>query len=309
MKKPAISLRQRLDSVLPTPFVLRVILGSMFILSFASKGTDVTRFNRLTDNILASSPKNIMLSELSASMGLIILLVELVIGVLLLSGIGIRLSAILSIIILSVFTLITLNIAGTVSAGDCGCFGILLPRSTSVSVIENILFMIIGISLWIKAEKVTKPNFKLASMFILGGVLWMSAFYYFPPAWSALRVGSAWVDFSAVPSLPEEDSFLIWIMSPECLDCQEKTDFINQVADQNEKLFAITNANQGRIAEYYYDWSPHFDLHRITDKRMKLFGLNLGTLIRINNGVVTNIWTLNELELSEFSVHKGNRGH
>ena len=287
-----------------------MILGSMFLLSAAFKGTDVTRFSRLIADILDHSSIAILgsISDFTGVIAVFILLMEIVLGAMLICGIRIKLTAILSVLVLFGFTLITLNISKSLAAGDCGCFGILLPRSAKLSVIENVVFMIIAASLTNGTKNRIIPHPNLASVLIAIGVLWMGIFYLFPPSWSALRVGSSWKEITAKPALQTEDSFFIWLMSPECLDCQSKTDLISQMKDKNVKIIALTDVTQGRVMEYIYDWEPRFKLHRVTDKSMKSFGLKLGTLISVNSGRVAEIWDLDEIKINDVMIYK-DKGH
>lgn len=257
------------------------------------------RFDRLIENILQVSTSSIVsrVSAYSSEIGFSILLLELVIGAMLLTGVKIRLAAVIALFTLSIFTLITILIGDTVSGGDCGCFGILAPRSTTVSVIENIVFMILAAALISSPPRKEKRFPKSVVILIAAGLVWMGLFHFFPPSWSALRVGSVWGDTPAEPPLPQADSFLIWLMSPECLDCQAKTSFINQLASQSLTIMALTDATKGRVEEYIYDWEPHFNLHRIKADRMKRFGLRLGSLFSVRNGRVTEIWEQDDFNL------------
>jgi len=278
----------------------------MFLLSAASKGTDITRFSRLIEGILdQSSIASISnFSDFSGAIAVFILLTELVLGAMLLFGIRIKLAAIISLLTLSVFTIITLGVSKNISAGDCGCFGILLPRSAKLSVIENIIFMLIAASLMVGRNGINKPHTKLATLLVTIGVLWMGIFFLFPPTWSALKVGSNWREIDTKPPLQTEDSFYIWLMSPECLDCQNKTDLINHIADKNLSILALTDASQGRVSEYIYDWEPRFNLYRITDNKMKRFGLKLGTLISIDGGRVVRIWNFDEIDINDIVTYQ-----
>ena len=280
---------------------LRIILGSMFLLSAALKGTDVVRFDRLIESILklSSTPIVSNIADYSGGIAWIILLLEIVIGAMLLSAVRIRLAAIVSLFTLTIFTIITIKIGDSAGAGSCGCFGILLPRSTMMSVIENIVFMTISAALIFSPHRKEKSYPRSATALMLAGIVWMGLFYVFPPSWAALRIGSSWSEITAEPPLAQEDSFLIWFMSPECLDCQAKTSFINKLASQPTTVIALTETTSGRVAEYIYDWEPSFKLHRISSDLMKRYGLSLGTLIHVESDRVSGIWELDDFEMMD----------
>lgn len=126
--------------------VYAVIIGLFFIVSGIGKALDTARFTILIsqygfDSLMLLSP--------------VIVLFEILIGVLLILLINPKRYAMLSSILLIVFTIAFTYAHFTKGINDCGCFGTIQPSKTpfSLSILRNIILIGMSVYLWVKYPK------------------------------------------------------------------------------------------------------------------------------------------------------------
>ena len=274
--------------------ISRICLGLVFIAAFATKAVDIVGFGRRIEIVfgtfgVSGSEFWILFSVVIACL---ILLIELVTGGFLLAGYKTKLGAYVSIGLLTIFIV---RMFWEVSIGqdnDCGCFGAFIERSSVDALMENLVFLVLGLLSLRSTEKTGFKRKLITFVFIIGGISWAVFFHYNVPATAAVRTGSPWnIEISDV-SLHEKESKLVWLFDPECSDCQEQFEKIVHLTKEEglPELIGITSARPGRIQEFRWDFEIDFKIDRISKKIEKKIYLPSGSLILIQEGSVKRIW-------------------
>lgn len=137
-------------SIIPT--FLRWALGALFIFSGLVKCVDPVGTAIFVDKYLATYSVE-WLMPLSETFAIALSVFEFMLGVLLVAGVWRRLVALISTIVLLLFSVVTFLSATVLPIGDCGCFGEAIKLSPWATFLKNILFLILAIYLWRCSEK------------------------------------------------------------------------------------------------------------------------------------------------------------
>lgn len=131
---------------------LRWLLGALFVFSGAVKCVDPVGTSIYVEKYLATYGLDFMLST-SQVLGVVLAIVEFVLGVLLVVGILRRYASLTAFILLSIFTLITLLSATLFPIGDCGCFGSVVMLGPWQTLIKNLIFLPIAWYVWYSSRE------------------------------------------------------------------------------------------------------------------------------------------------------------
>jgi len=147
-------------------FVLRLLLGSVFIFSASSKLLSVGLFEiAIVDQGLAAT------REQAAYPARLLIAFELFLGAALLFPYYLkRVILPLAMVTLAAFILLQgYQMTFGDQTSDCGCFGELLPMSSAQSLVKNIVLL--GLSLWLfKITREEKRHFAVPSLLAVGSV-------------------------------------------------------------------------------------------------------------------------------------------
>lgn len=134
--------------------IARWIIGIVFIFSGFVKGIDPTGLQyKLTDYLEAWDLNGLLLFTCPASF--LLPLIEFLIGVGLLTGVLIKLSSKLALIMMIIFTPLTLYIALKNPVTDCGCFGDALVITNWQTFYKNAILILLSLFLFINRDKLS----------------------------------------------------------------------------------------------------------------------------------------------------------
>lgn len=131
---------------------LRWLLGVVFVFSAATKFIDPVGTSLFVDKYLATYS---LASLLPASEVIAVMLstVEFVLGVMLILGSTRRITSFLSLVMMVLFTIVTLLSATILPIGDCGCFGEVVSLTPWQTFLKNMVLLPMAFVVWRSAER------------------------------------------------------------------------------------------------------------------------------------------------------------
>ncbi len=277
--------------------ISQIAIALILLVAAGLKSTDIVGFSREIDVIVYGLVPGKMNppSSLSLWSAILVIAVEFVLAGLIITGSGLRIVTISTLVLIGGFTSLSIIAVLSGKLDSCGCFGALIERSPGISLIENLILLIlaiISVQVNIRQRSLSvKPFIFIISISIIYSIF----FYFFPPRWAVLRTGMEWSKPEAYPQLPSSEKFDIWVLDPNCSDCQTKVDLLNELSLLSPCLIGLTDATPGRIGEFEIDFEPLFPIHQTDSGTIDNFGLPYGSLISVNNGTVSGIWRINDL--------------
>lgn len=127
--------------------ILRWALGALFIFSGAVKCVDSIGTSIFVDKYLTTYSLE-ALAPLSVAIGLALSVMEFMLGTLLICGLWRRFISLVSVVVLVLFSVVTLLSATLLPIGDCGCFGEVLKLSPWATFLKNIILLAIALYVW-----------------------------------------------------------------------------------------------------------------------------------------------------------------
>jgi uncharacterized membrane protein YphA (DoxX/SURF4 family) len=154
----------------------RVVLGCLFIFSGFVKGVDpVGTQYRIEDYFIAFGTDWAI--PLALPLSVVLNATEFVLGVLLLLNVNMRITSWLVLIMMSFFTLVTLNDATNNPVPDCGCFGDALLISNWQTFYKNLVIDALLLMVFLTRKRIPGWfNYKV-EWILLGGII--AGFVYF----------------------------------------------------------------------------------------------------------------------------------
>jgi len=294
-----------------TANISRIVLAFVLLFAAGLKSTDVVGFSREIEAMLFGFG----LGEMNLPGAMYVLSAAVIIGMelllfsLLITGSTSRYTSISTLALISGFTAISLFAVFSGKLDSCGCFGALIERSPIASLIENLILLTLAIFATLQKTPERDHSLKPLIVLISAGIVFATIFYIFPPSWAVLRTGMTWSNPESKPPLPDSNNLNIWILDPDCHDCQSKVDLVNNLSSNGINLIGLTDATPGRVAEFQLDFEPQFAIHRTDAVTIKRFGVPYGSLISVIDGTVTEIRRLTDIRNDDPQPHQttGNR--
>ena len=272
------------------------LLGFIFLVAAASKGMDLVRFSREIELLLVyiGFPQSSPILNVSFYIAVGVVLLEFGCGLGLIIRFKTRIITILTIILLSIFLLINSFGLITGKLEFCGCFGLLFERNLIASLIEN--SFLLGLALYILTKKSSEnKNLRLFSILYVISIIWLVIFFVIPPGFTALREGRVWEYEISGFEFNKKDNLAIWFMDPSCEECLNKFPIINQFPQSGYSVIALTDASEGRVNEFRFDYEPKFPIFNIDTKDIMQMGVISGSLIHCRNGKIQKILQLRKI--------------
>lgn len=168
--------------------MIQIILGLLFVVSGFVKGVDPVGVSYKVTEYLQSFGLE-FLKEWSLGLAVLLCAAEIFIGLMLLSGTYRKVSSLLALLFLSVFTVITFYLVVTPSAEiqECGCFGDAFHLSNRDTFLKNILFTFLA-ALYIRRQWMTNnvPNSSHKRGIYIGLIAYMFVISLFIPFYSVI---------------------------------------------------------------------------------------------------------------------------
>lgn len=127
--------------------ILRWVVGATFLFSGLTKCVDPVGSAIYVEKYLATYSLETFL-PLSEGIAVTLAVVETLLGVLLVTGVLRHITSLISLLILSLFTVVTLLSATVLPIGECGCFGGILKLTPWQTFLKNIVLLVLCYLLW-----------------------------------------------------------------------------------------------------------------------------------------------------------------
>lgn len=127
--------------------LLRWVVGATFLFSGIAKCVDPVGSAIYVDKYLATYALDAFM-PLSQGIAIALMVVETLLGVWLIFGAFRRFTLLVSLVIISLFTVVTLLSATVLPIGECGCFGDIVELTPWQTFLKNILLLALCIALW-----------------------------------------------------------------------------------------------------------------------------------------------------------------
>lgn len=205
----------------------RIVLGGTFVFSGFVKAVDVWGTIFKIEQYFAvwhlGVPRSLVLA-----LTLVLCITEFVVGVSIISGIYRKKAPVITLLILSIFTLITAYIVLFSPVEDCGCFGDAVTLSNTATFIKNVILLVINIFL-------LKVNVRCAGIFsrmIQWAVAIVSMFYIIIVSMIGYMIQPV-MDFRTFPEgtdliAPENDDDIGFIYEKNGVERMFKADSLPQ---------------------------------------------------------------------------------
>jgi len=274
--------------------ICRYLLALVFLFAAGGKGFDLVRFGRQIEAIMWSFGLNetAALHYLAHCVAGLVVGLELGLGAALLMARRRRFAAFTAIGLLFFFSLITLKGALSGAAEECGCFGMLWRRPPVFSLVENILFSVLGI---FSLKDTSNPLRRLnRSLVAFGSIL---ALFIIVNRWAliipgaALQTGSKFVNTAGIILNNPNQSTALWFFDPECSYCLEQYDkhIITLAAQIPGRLRGLTKASPGRVDEFFIDYTPNFPITSADHRDWRRWGVPLGSIVIIKDKTIEEV--------------------
>lgn len=131
---------------------LRWLLGAVFIFSATTKFIDPVGTSLFVDNYLATYSLEALLPA-SVALGVALSVAEFTLGTMLVVAVARRVVALLSLLIVAIFTVVTLLSATILPIGECGCFGEVVSLTPWGTFVKNVVLLFVAFIVWRTAER------------------------------------------------------------------------------------------------------------------------------------------------------------
>ena len=254
--------------------ILRVILGTIFIISGMMKVLDARSFME-TLPLYSLPPWFIPLGALVPPL-------EAAIGVALIAGTALCVTALATLGLLTGFcVLLVVGIAGG-ELNDCGCFGPALEQSPQSALLRNIMLMLLAGVIWYYhrgSRTIWRPwqvGSLVAILLVLGTI---TGYTIHAPRLdsSSARAGEFFPDEGFGKLAPElTGRQLVYVFATDCPDCWNAAANVKALAaDTTYAVFGLTASDPHEIGWFANEFDINFKVYSYNPK---LFGAAFRTL-------------------------------
>lgn len=135
--------------------LLRWVVGATFLFSGMVKSVDPVGTSIYINKYLATYALDALM-PLSEIFAVALGVVEVCLGVLLICGVLRRFTAIVTLVVVALFTLVTLLSATLLPIGECGCFGDAVKLTPLQTLFKNIILLLLSVVVW-RSSRVWEP--------------------------------------------------------------------------------------------------------------------------------------------------------
>ena len=121
------------------------------------------------------------LSGVALAMTFALIFAEFLLGALLLFRVAEKITSTAVLLLVSMFTILTLVIALTNPVSDCGCFGDVVKMSNTQTFVKNVILLLFALIVWLanrRSENKTSAKSVAAVLLFTGLVVWAMVFSY-----------------------------------------------------------------------------------------------------------------------------------
>ena len=131
---------------------LRWLLGALFLFSGATKSIDPVGTSIFVEKYLSTYALEGLLPA-ALAIGVALAVVEFTVGAMLVGGVMQRRTSLLALVMVALFSVVTLLSATVLPIGDCGCFGEVVSLTPWGTFVKNVVLLPIAYVVWRGAER------------------------------------------------------------------------------------------------------------------------------------------------------------
>jgi hypothetical protein len=269
--------------------ILSSVIGAVFIFSAFSKLADIRHF---TDLVLQYEI-NIFIYAIP-----FMIIAEIFLGVEMFFNLNIKRNALISVFLLSFFTLIYAYGYAVKDIEDCGCFGSTLQMSAIFVFIRNIILIVLSILVYKKTEKEKEDKFKKTiALVVLGFGIFFTGNYFRLPANmnitelqepELLHKDITKTEFGEYYNFDADSTYMVFAFSyscPHCLNSIENAKRFNDLEKIDKQIFFSAGSQEAK-EKFFNNFEikdiPIFE-NRISSTTVKSFPT---TFIIKNNKII-----------------------
>ncbi|MCH5345613.1 MAG: hypothetical protein J1E63_00805 [Muribaculaceae bacterium] len=285
--------------------VIAIIIGIVFIISSFSKAISFNYFTSLVNNYCTFCTDIIAMT---------IIVTELTLGIMMLFGISLRLTSIVSFFLILLFTLIYTYGLSFIGIRDCGCFGKVhfLNSSPVLLYVRNSLFLL-GLYYVYKTEWNTPQLSKIQiSNYIATIIVIVTAIYLCGrtnnSALNSIDIINNKIAYkhhalNNYIKVSADSTYLIYVFSYDCPHCINSFGNLAQYNNQKyiNKVIGLCRDNIEAKEKFFDFFKPSFeikelpeeDFYNITDEYPIAFFVKNDSIIKIIKGEIPSAFFLN----------------
>lgn len=139
--------------------ILRWVVGATFLFSGLAKGVDPVGTSIYVEKYLATYSLEALM-PISEALAVALSVVEALLGVLLIMGTMRRITTIISLVVVAIFTVVTLLSATVLPIGECGCFGSIVMLTPWQTFFKNLVLLALCFVLLRGSRDVVRPTLR-----------------------------------------------------------------------------------------------------------------------------------------------------
>lgn len=287
--------------------IVSIVLGLVYIASGVGKLLDVPSF------YIAIMPYGIP-DDALPYIAIAIPSIEVILGFGLLFFVRTRLLALISIVLMTLFTVGFAYAHLAQGVDKCGCFGAISAFETTpvLSLVRDILLIAASVFLFrrpVTGMESSTPRWRLgflcvigAASFALSGMSMMQPLYS-PEPYLNKRIQDT--PMNAMVHTNSDSTYLIFAMSVTCSHCWNATENVKayKITKHVDQIIGLSVGTDSAASVYKERFNPNFDIHLISNKEMKditggyfpkLFFVRRDSVVRILQWEIPSPWSLDE---------------
>ena len=234
--------------------ILSSVIGAVFLFSAFTKLADIKYFTSL----ILQYEINIFVYAIP-----FMIIAEIFLGVEMFFNLNIKRNSLISVFLLSFFTLIYAYGYAVKDIEDCGCFGNTLQMSAVFVFIRNVILIILSILVYKKTEKEKEDKFiKTVALIVLGfGIFFTGNYFRLPKNMSVLKPQEPELlhkditktEFGEHYNFDDDSTYMIFAFSYSCPHCLNSIENAKRYSDLEEidKLIFFSAGSQESKEEFY----------------------------------------------------------
>lgn len=288
--------------------ILSSVIGAVFIFSAFTKLADIKHFT----SIVLQYEINIFVYAIP-----FMIIAEIFLGIEMFFNLNIKRNSLISIFLLSLFTLIYAYGFAVKNIEDCGCFGSILHISAVFVFIRNVVLIILSILVYKKSEKEKEDKFrKTVALVVLGFGVFFTGNYFTLPANmnivdpqepELLHKDIKQTEFGQFYNFDKDSTYMIFAFSYSCPHCLNSIENAKRYSDLEEidKLVSFSAGSEEAKKEFFKNFKmkniPIFE-NRISSATVSSFPTTFivknDTIIFIYKGLLPSHFVFNKKYLN-----------
>jgi uncharacterized membrane protein YphA (DoxX/SURF4 family) len=275
--------------------ISRVLLGLVFLAAGVAKVADLGFFTYELMKLPLGLPNPVLFALAQA-----FTVVEITLGVGLLLNLVPRFSLPLSLALLFMFVGIALWAQFGHLTNSCGCFGSILRRSPVETLIEDTVFIMLGMLAWgftVKGAPVTRLRVAILGV----GFLAALSLPYVIPKWKpgplVKPLSFSELTIQGTDLQLGKGEYLLAVMDAKCASCRTALPRLNEISARTDvpRLVAVTPSTRGGFDSFRAGQRVDFPVTNVAPGEFRSLNVKKSSLLWLKDGTVKRAWPMDSL--------------